>query len=53
VRNAETGEDHLRLASFQVEGSKNNSLFDGTEQLLGITVMPIYSRKIALAAGLS
>jgi hypothetical protein len=48
VRSIATGTDHARKVSFKAFGRQLTPLFDGSEQLISVTVIPWYSRQIFL-----
>ena len=48
VRSTTTGVDRLAKISFKVSGEKLKALFDGTEQLISVTSVPLYSRQVYL-----
>jgi len=48
VRSAVTGIDRAQKVSFKASGRQLTPLFDGSEQLISITVNPWYSRQIFL-----
>lgn len=50
VRSAATGTDRVTRLSFKASGGKLASLFDGTEQLIGVTSLPVFSRSVYLPA---
>ncbi len=48
VRSTATGVDRVTRYSFKASGSKLASLFDGSEQLVGVMSIPSYSRAVFL-----
>lgn len=48
VRGASIGSERVKSVTFKASGSKLAPLFDGTEQLISITMLPYYSRQIFL-----
>ncbi len=48
VRSTATGTDRATHLSFNVSGGKLAPLFDGTEQLISVTSLPLFSRAIYL-----
>ncbi|MGY3133810.1 hypothetical protein ACVWZM_004492 [Bradyrhizobium sp. USDA 4501] len=48
VRSTVTGTDRARKVSFKASGRQLAPLFDGSEQLISITAIPWYSRRIFL-----
>jgi hypothetical protein len=50
VRSTATGADRVTRLSFKASGGQLAPLFDGTEQLIGVTSLPLFSRAIYLPA---
>lgn len=50
VRSTAMGKDRAEKVSFKASGRQLTPLFDGSEQLIGITAIPFYSRQIFLPA---
>jgi hypothetical protein len=50
VRSTVTGTDRTQKVSFKASGPQLTPLFDGSEQLISITAIPWYSRRIFLPA---
>jgi hypothetical protein len=48
VRSTATGVDRVTKMSFKTSGGKLAPLFDGTEQLISVTSLPVFSRTIWL-----
>src|SRR5256885_183706 len=48
VRSTATGTDRVQKVSFKVVGQPLTQLFDGTEQLISITSIPLYTRQLFL-----
>src|SRR5262249_13880762 len=48
VRSTATGTDRATHLSFKASGGKLAPLFDGTEQLISVTSLPLFSRAIYL-----
>ena len=48
ARSTATGIDRISRISFKVAGPKLAPLFDGTEQLISVTSIPLYSRQVFL-----
>ena len=50
VRSTATGTDRVQKYAFKATGAKLSPLFDGSEQLISITSVPLYTRQIFLPA---
>ena len=50
VRSTATGTDRAQKYAFKATGAKLSPLFDGSEQLISITSVPLYTRQIFLPA---
>jgi hypothetical protein len=48
VRSTVTGTDRTRKFLFKAAGGKLSQLFDGSEQLISVTALPWYSRRVFL-----
>jgi hypothetical protein len=48
VRSAATGVDRASKLSFRASGGRLAALFDGAEQLIGVTSLPLFSRTVYL-----
>jgi hypothetical protein len=48
VRSTPAGTDRAQKCLFKAAGGKLSQIFDGSEQLVGITSLPFYSRQVSL-----